>query len=165
MDTSLEIKSFELFDKKWALLTAGTIENHNSMTISWGGTGTLWSKPVVTVYVKPCRYTHIFMEENDYFVVSFSPEEYRKKLLIMGSKSGRENNKDELSGLTPVTYKNVTIYQEAEMTIICKKIYHQQFDLKNIPQKDIDTYYLKEEPHTMYVGEVIDILQKGVKRC
>ena len=33
------------------------------MTISWGGMGTLWDKPVVTVYVKLCRYTYGFMNE------------------------------------------------------------------------------------------------------
>ena len=42
---------FAQFDKKWALLCAGTKEKHNTMTISWGGMGTLWGKPVVTVYV------------------------------------------------------------------------------------------------------------------
>ena len=63
---------FAQFDKKWALLCAGTKEKHNTMTISWGGMGTLWSKPVVTVYVKPCRYTYGFMNENDYFTVSFT---------------------------------------------------------------------------------------------
>ena len=39
---------FEQFDKKWALLTAGTMEKFNTMTISWGGLGTLWGKPVAT---------------------------------------------------------------------------------------------------------------------
>lgn len=30
---------FNQFDKKWALLCAGNKENHNTMTISWGGIG------------------------------------------------------------------------------------------------------------------------------
>ena len=51
--------------------------------------GTLWSKPVVTVYVKPVRYTYGFMNDSEYFTVSFYPEEYRKALGIMGSQSGR----------------------------------------------------------------------------
>ncbi len=36
---------FAQFDKKWALLCAGTKDHHNAMTISWGGMGTLWNKP------------------------------------------------------------------------------------------------------------------------
>lgn len=47
---------FDQFDKKWALLTAGKIDNFNSMTISWGGLGTLWNKPVATVYVRTSIY-------------------------------------------------------------------------------------------------------------
>ena len=39
---------FEQFDKKWALLTAGAENSFNTMTISWGGMGTLWNKPVVS---------------------------------------------------------------------------------------------------------------------
>ena len=160
MDTSLEIKTFELFDKGWALVTAGPIDNHNSMTISWGETGTLWSLPVVTIYVKPCRYTHKFMEENGYFVVSFFKEEYKKALGVMGSKSGRDINKDELSGLIPLEYEGLTIYQEADVTLICKNIYQNDLDLKNIPQEYKDRYYQIEKPHTMYVGEVVKILRK-----
>lgn len=71
-------RSFELFDKQWALLTAGDKNSYNAMTISWGGLGTLWNKPVATVYVKPIRYTHEFMEKSDYFTISFYSEKYRK---------------------------------------------------------------------------------------
>lgn len=41
--------SFKIFDREWALLTAGNQGHYNTMTISWGGLGTLWGKPVVTV--------------------------------------------------------------------------------------------------------------------
>lgn len=157
MDKKLEVKTFELFDKRWALVTAGSIDKHNSMTISWGETGTLWAKPVVTVYIKPCRFTHQFIEENDYFVVSFFDEQYRKALEIMGSKSGREVNKDALANLTPKKYKDVVIYQEAEVTLICKKIYQNDLDVNKIPKEMVDRHYKNEKPHTMYVGEVIEI--------
>ena len=69
-----------VFDKKWALLTAGDKDKFNTMTVSWGGLGTIWGKPVATVYVRKSRYTHDFMEDNDYFTVSFYPEEKRTKL-------------------------------------------------------------------------------------
>ena len=53
-----------LFDKGWALVTAGDLDCFNTMTISWGAMGTLWNKPTCTVYVKPVRYTHEFMDAN-----------------------------------------------------------------------------------------------------
>ena len=160
MDITLSIKIFEAFHNDWALLTSGNYSHHNSMTISWGEMGTLWNKPVVTVYVKPVRYTHDFMESSDYFVVSFFSKEYQKALSIMGSKSGRDMNKDEVSGLTPVEYKDVTIYKEAKTTLICKKIYQNDLDISNIPEFALNQHYLKEKPHTMYIGEVIEVLTK-----
>mgnify|MGYP005612714143 CR=1 FL=1 len=69
-------KSFNIFDKEWALVTAGNLDNYNTMTISWGGLGTLWNRPVATVYVKPIRHTHDFLDTNEYFTVSFFDEKY-----------------------------------------------------------------------------------------
>ena len=82
MNYSLDI--FTQFDKKWALVTAGNQDSFNTMTISWGGMGTIWNKPVATVYVRTSRYTHEFMDNNDYFTVSFFPEEYKQTLGILG---------------------------------------------------------------------------------
>ena len=79
---------FAQFDKKWALLTAGGKEKFNTMTISWGGLGTLWGKPVATVYVRESRYTHEFMDREDYFTVSFYPESCRRTLGVLASVLG-----------------------------------------------------------------------------
>ena len=153
------IKPFDLFNKSWALVTAGPINNHNSMTVSWGELGTLWRKDVATIYIKPCRYTHQFMENNEFFVISFFDEEYRKALSIMGTKSGRDADKDKLSGLTPISHNETTIYKEAKLTLVCKKIYQHDMVLENIPQEAVETYYKEESPHTMYIGEVIEVIK------
>ena len=105
-----------VFDKQWALLTAGTEERFNTMTISWGGLGTIWNKPVATVYVRTSRYTHDFMDENEYFTVSFYPEEFRKMLEVLGAKSGRDMDKMHDSGLTPVRAGESMSFHEAEVT-------------------------------------------------
>ena len=109
---------FSQYDKKWALVCAGTMKKHNAMTISWGGMGTLWGRPVVTVYVKPCRYTYEFMNDNEYFTVSFYPEENRKALSVMGKLSGRDMDKEKEAGITPVDLGKAVTYQEAEVTIM-----------------------------------------------
>ena len=151
---------FAQFDKKWALLCAGTKEKYNTMTISWGGMGTLWSKPVVTVYVKPCRYTYGFMNDNEYFTITFYPEECRKAMAVMGSKSGRDINKDEASGLTVKPIGQVVTYEEAEVTIICRKIYWQDLVRENMPEDAVESFYTEEEPHRMFIGEVVEIIKK-----
>ena len=39
-------------DDKWALLTSAHDGKANSMTISWGGSGFIWGKHVVFVFVR-----------------------------------------------------------------------------------------------------------------
>lgn len=163
----MNLKNFNLaplykLDKEWALLTAGEKNKFNTMTISWGGFGTLWHKPVVTIYVKPNRYTYEFIENNEYFTISFYDEEYKKDLGIIGSKSGRDIDKISLTNLTPKFLDNSVSFKEAKLTLICKKIYFQDLDINNanINKEELDMFYKTEPIHRMYIGEVIDIIDK-----
>ena len=154
----LNVNTFKIFDREWALLTAGTKEKFNTMTISWGGLGTLLGKPVATVYVKPIRYTHQFLEENEYFTVSFYPEQYKPALGLLGSKSGRDIDKVSAAGLTPIFSEKGVTFQEAKMTLLCKKIYRQEMDTRYMPENVIKTFYETEAPHTVFIGEVVEML-------
>ena len=155
----VNVSAFEVFNNDWALVTAGTEGNYNTMTISWGGLGTLWSRPVATVYVKPIRYTHDFLESNDYFTVSFYPAEYKEALGILGTKSGRDGDNVAQAGLTPVYLENAVTFKQAKLTILCKKIYRQDLDVSAMPEDVIRGYYTTEAPHTMYVGQVVDVME------
>lgn len=153
------INPLKIFADEWALVTAGDLQNHNSMTISWGGMGTLWRKSVITVYVKPCRYTYNFMENNEYFVLSFFDETYKNALKIMGSLSGRNCDKDKEAELTPYAHNGVTLYKEAKLSFVCKKIYFNDIDVNNVPQEDVERYYQTEAPHRMFIGEISEIIE------
>ena len=148
-----------VFDKKWALLTAGTKDNFNAMTISWGGAGTLWGKPVVTTYVRTSRYTHEYMDSNDYFTISFYPEDKKSILGVFGSKSGRDIDKMNYEGLTAKEAGESISFEEAELTLVCKKLFKQQLDEKNMPEDVIKSYYEGDAPHDMYIGEVVEIIK------
>ena len=149
---------FEQYDKKWALLTAGNKESFNTMTISWGGLGTLWNKPVATVYVRTSRYTHDFMDDNEYFTISFFPEDYKKILGVLGSKSGRDMDKVHDSGLTPKTVDGSVTFEEAEVTLLCKKLCRQRLEPAGMNADIAEQFYSKEAEHDMYIGEVVEIL-------
>ena len=160
----MDIKDFKLaplhtLDKEWALLTAGNNQAYNTMTVSWGGFGTIWNKPVATVYVRPNRYTYKFMEDNDYFTLSFYDESYKKDLGILGSKSGRDGDKVALTKLTPNFLDKTTTFNEAKLTLICKKLYHQDFDITNVPNEVAESVYKNEPIHRMYIGEIVDIVE------
>ena len=156
MDLNVDV--FGIYDKKWALLTAGDTDKFNTMTVSWGGLGTIWNKPVATVYVRTSRYTHEFMDDNEFFTVSFFREEYKKTLGVLGSKSGREIDKMHIDGLTPVKAGESVSYEEAEMTLLCRKLFRQQLDPANIPSDIAERFYASDAPHDMYIGEVVEIL-------
>ena len=166
----LEADVFRKFDKQWALVTAGTPEHYNTMTISWGGLGTLWRRPVATVYVKKNRYTFEFMEQNDYFTVSFYPDQYRKALGYMGGHSGRDGDKAAAAGLTPVAIGDGVTYEEANLTFLCKKLYQHQF-VKEDLAPEIQEYYASMpkvypdfkggwQPHIVFVGQILGVEDK-----
>ena len=156
---------FRLFNDRWALATAGSIEHYNTMTIGWGSMGTLWGpphkgKPVLTIYVSPARYTHTFLEQNDYFTVSFFPEEYRKDLALLGSRSGRDGDKVALTALTPLAIEHGVDFAQAELTFVCRKLYQQQFDLEKVPKDVADWIYTRVPPHSMFIGEVVEVIRR-----
>ena len=150
---------FSAFDKQWALLTAGTPEHFNTMTVSWGALGTIWGKPTATVYVRTSRYTHEFMDKYDTFTVSFYPEACRKTLGVLGTKSGRDMDKMRESGLTPVAAGEGVSFAEATVTLVCRKMYMQPLDVARMPADVAEALYSKDAPHDMYLGEVVDIIR------
>ena len=168
-----ETRIFDLFSKQWALVTAGTLEEYNTCTVSWGSMGTLWTRPgksgsVITVYIHPSRYTCDFLKKNDTFTVSFFAPEHRKALGYLGSHSGRNEDKVAKSGLSPVSFKDSVTFKEAKTTFLCRKIYAAPFDKEGIAD-DVKDYYithpqafpLDEEgnwnPHWIFIGEVIEV--------
>ena len=147
-----------VFDKKWALLTAGDSDNFNAMTISWGGLGTIWGRPVATVYVRTSRYTHDFMDANEFFTVSFYAEECKRILGVLGSKSGRDMDKMKESGLTPVQAGESMSFKEAEITLVCRNLFKQQLNVANMPEDVAKAMYEGQAPHDMYIGEIVEII-------
>ena len=51
-------------------------------------------------------------------------------------------------------------FQEAEITLICRKIYAQDLDRAFMPAEVVEKIYAKEEPHRMFIGEVVGIVRK-----
>ena len=164
MEFSTDI--FRLFDEKWALVTAGDKTDFNTMTISWGSLGSLWgspgkAKPIATIYIRPCRHTFKFLEEQDRFTISFFDEAYRKDLAVLGAKSGKDCDKLALTGLTPRFLENAVTFNEANCTMVCRKIYSQDMDPDRFLPEIKEEFYPDApggEPHRYYIGEVEAIL-------
>ena len=154
----MQIDPFAKFEKDWALLTAGSPERYNSMTIGWGAMGTVWNRDVVTVYVRPDRYTWAFLKDSQYFTVSFYPESCREALTVMGRMSGRDGDKAAAAGLTPRFLRSCVTYAEARETFVCKKIYMAPMAYEDVPPAAQRIYQNGIEPHWIIMGEVADYI-------
>ena len=153
----------ELFDQKWALVTAGVPGDVNTMTISWGSLGELWNKPVVTVYVSSSRYTHVFMEKYDHFTVAFFPTGCRQALQYLGSHSGRDGDKIAASGLTLEWLESgLPSFGEADMVIEARKIYGATVSTEGFGDVP-ETLYASGRMgvHSEYVGEIEHVWVRG----
>ncbi|MBQ9687207.1 MAG: flavin reductase, partial [Oscillospiraceae bacterium] len=101
------------------------------------------------------------LENNDYFTVSLFPEEYRRDLSILGSKSGRDGDKVALTALTPISVEHGVDFEQAELTFVCRKLYSHQFEKELVPQEVRDWIYDRGfPPHTMFIGEVVDVMER-----
>ena len=87
-------------------------------------------------------------------------ETYRDALNYCGSHSGRDGNKVQASGLTPITTPSGSqAFSEAWMIIECRKMVEQQFTPEAILDPAAKAQWGKE-PHKMFIGEIINIWVK-----
>jgi len=154
-------KSFDLWNNPGMLLTSGDIKkgHFNTMTVGWGSLGVMWRVPFVQVVVRPTRYTYEFTEQYDTFTLCAFPKEYRKALMLLGTKSGRDGNKIKESGLTIIESKEVPSpgFAEANLILECKKIFWDDFRPGNFLEAKIDKNYPKKDYHRIYFGEILSI--------
>lgn len=145
------------------ILAAGNEEQHNAMTIGWGGIGTLWGRTAMTVYVAEQRYTKKFMDESAYFTVMAFDVAHSKVLEYMGSKSGRDGDKAAALGLhTAYTENGTPYYVEADLVIECRTMYAAPFDPQYF-KDDVPKRMYANFPaglHSMYIGEVVNAWKK-----
>lgn len=155
----LELNLTNFWGKQNALLTAGDRSACNTMTIGWGQAGCLWNLPVCTVYVRPSRHTYQFLENQDFFTLSVLPESGRKIMGFCGSKSGRDVDKIRECGLT-LRYGagDAPFFDEADLVLVCKKMYVQDLDLSGGLSDAIPPFYTPDQGgiHRAYTGLIVE---------
>jgi flavin reductase (DIM6/NTAB) family NADH-FMN oxidoreductase RutF len=157
----IEGNPFQLIGKEWMLITAGTMDNFNTMTAAWGAFGFLWNLPVTHIYVRPQRYTYDFVEEHEYYTLSFFDKSHKNILTYCGSHSGKNFDKVKETGLTPIeTRLGSVFFDQAKLVIECKKIYFEDINPENFADRLINRNYPNKDYHRMYVGKVITSMVK-----
>ncbi len=151
----LRANPFSSIGKQWMLVTAGDSEKCNTMTASWGGMGIMWNKNAAFIFIRPQRYTLGFIENSDYFTLSFYDEKYRSALRLCGSKSGRDCDKIKEAGLTPCFDLEAPYFDEAETVLVCKKMYGQYLNAESIIDSSVSSNYTDNDFHKMFIAEIV----------
>ena len=134
--------AFEMIGKDWLLITAEKDGKVNTMTASWGGVGVLWNKKVAYIFIRPQRYTKEFVDFSDRLSVCVLPNSYRKELSYLGNVSGKDEDKISNANLKVQKYEDVPYFDEARLTLICRKLYAQDLKEEYFIEKDIiDKWY------------------------
>jgi flavin reductase (DIM6/NTAB) family NADH-FMN oxidoreductase RutF len=115
--------------------------NPNVMTIAWGGI-CCSQPPCVTISLRKATYTYGNIIERQAYTLSVPSVQFVREADYFGMASGRNVNKFEETGLTPVKSKLVDAPYVGEFPMIleCKVIHHYEIGL-----------------HTQFVGEILDV--------
>ncbi|MDR1629647.1 MAG: flavin reductase [Oscillospiraceae bacterium] len=156
---TIEESAVRLFSQDWAILTAGTPEAHNSMTVSWGLLGELWAKHVAVAFIRPHRHTFTFAQQSDYFSLSFYDAQYKPELGVFGKKSGRDTNKYEETGINALTDGEWVYTEKAKLVLLCKKMAVQELQPGGFLDPSIESCYPMKDYHKIFVGEIVKTLR------
>ena len=130
-----------------------------SMTIGWGTLGIIWEKPVFVAYVRQQRYSRQMLDECREFTINVPVGDYDRKVLgICGSKSGRDMDKVEAAGLTPVAPEVIGVpgLKEFPLTLECRVLYRQEQESHLFNDEITRKFYAIETgDHICYYGEIV----------
>ena len=75
--------------------------------------------------------------------------------------SGRQEDKFQGARLTVNRHLSVPFVDEGNFVIICRKLSATKINFTDFVDPKIEPdYYSKGDPHTMYVGEVMELLAR-----
>ncbi len=129
----------------------------NIMTIGWATVGMVWGKPMMTVFVRPVRYTYELIENATSFSVCVpSSGKLKEELEFCGSSSGRSVDKIKATGLTLIKgqTKDVTIIEECKLFYECHIVHKNFINPKSLDPAIIKSYYPTQDFHAVYYGEI-----------
>ena len=124
-----------------ALVSCGTLEKPNVLTIAW--TGVLSTHPPMTyISVRPSRHSYPIIMKNREFVINLTTSSMCRETDFCGVRSGKNTDKFKLCGLTPEPAKTVNAPMIAECPI-------------NLECKVTETKELGS--HTMFIAEITGV--------
>ncbi|NYZ79127.1 flavin reductase family protein [Candidatus Micrarchaeota archaeon] len=128
-----------LYPRQVILATSRSGEKSNIITLGWH-CPLSFKPPLVGISVGKTRFSHSLIQKEREFVVSIPTESMLEKVLLIGSKSGRDVDKFPEFGLTPLqaTAVKPPLIKECPINIECRVVAE-----------------LDAGDHTLFSGEVV----------
>lgn len=141
MKTSFGAKTLVYPTPVWCIGSYDASGNPNVMTIAWGGI-CCSQPPCVTISLRKATFTYGNIMRRKAYTISVPSAEYAHEADYFGLTTGRDVDKFEVTGLTPVKSELVDAPYIGEFPMIleCKVIHHHEIGL-----------------HTHFVGEILDV--------
>jgi flavin reductase (DIM6/NTAB) family NADH-FMN oxidoreductase RutF len=139
------------------LVTAGADGKPNVMTIGWGTIGSIWSRPVFLVLVRPSRHSYARLEEAGDFTVNVPPPELAEAVAYCGTVSGKDHDKFLEKRLTasPSRHVRPPIIQECIVHYECRTLHRSDLASDALAQAVRDEFYAQGNYHRVYFGEIV----------
>jgi flavin reductase (DIM6/NTAB) family NADH-FMN oxidoreductase RutF len=163
--TKQPIKLFDLWQETIDSLTReglllcslGADGKPNAMTIGWLTGGVIWSKPILTVLVRPSRYTYSRLNQVNEFTVNVLPSSFSEAIQHCGTASGRDGDKFARTGLTPVAAQKVRvpILEQAVVHYECRVVHTNEVIPANLSADIKASAYEGGDYHRIFFGEVL----------
>ena len=113
----------------------------NIITVAWAGT-VCTNPPMVSISVRPSRYSYQILEETGEFVINLTNESLVKACDYCGVVSGRDVNKFAKTGLTPIPMEHVHAMGIDESPV--------NMECKITEKRELGS-------HTMFIAEVVGV--------
>lgn len=108
------------------------------------------------------RYTKEFIDKEDTFSLTFLEESYRSALKYLGAVSGRDEDKISGARMHLDYYQDKTPYiDEGNLVIVCRKMSATRMTKEQFIDPELaGKWYADGNMHTMYVGEILEVLAR-----
>ena len=138
-------------------VSCGTDKKINIMDTQWGTIGRMWGRDIFVLPVRKKKYSHGIIHKNMSFVVNVPTAEMRSKLIQCQNLSGKDVNKFNELGFTPVPAKRVNsvMIDECSIHLECKVIYISEMHASRLNPTIAKDMYIDKEYHTLFFGEII----------
>jgi len=139
------------------LATVGADGKPNVMTIGWGLIGSIWSRPIFLVLVRPSRHTYSRMDQVSDFTVNVLPRELATAASLCGSTSGRDHDKFREARLTPIPSHELRspVIKECVVHYECRTVQRVDMAPGALVQSIHEQFYKNGDFHRLFFGEIV----------